>query len=72
MTVLNFFFLGWAVVEHGGDEAHLPLFIFRLRPVIMLSSVLIPLNNATFWKVLAMPPAAASAGAFAFEFRHES
>ena len=31
------------------------LFIFRLRPVMMLSSTLMPLNSARFWKVRAMP-----------------
>ena len=30
-------------------------FIFRLRPVMMLSSTLMPLNSAMFWKVRAMP-----------------
>ena len=32
-----------------------PRYIFRLRPVMMLSSVVMPLNSATFWKVRAMP-----------------
>ena len=27
----------------------------RLRPVMMLSSTLMPLNSARFWKVRAMP-----------------
>ncbi len=31
------------------------LFIFRLRPVMMLSSTLMPLNSARFWKVRATP-----------------
>ena len=34
--------------------------IFRLRPVMMLSSTLMPLKRAMFWKVRAMPIAAAS------------
>src|SRR5204862_154647 len=32
-----------------------PAFIFRLRPVMMLSSTLIPLKSARFWNVRAMP-----------------
>ena len=36
--------------------------IFRLRPVMMLSSTLMPLNSAMFWKVRAMPWRAASCG----------
>ena len=35
-------------------------FIFRLRPVMMLSSTLIPRNSAMFWNVRAMPSAAVS------------
>ena len=31
--------------------------IFSVRPAMMLSSVVMPLNSATFWKVRAMPPA---------------
>jgi hypothetical protein len=31
------------------------LFMRRLRPVMMLSSTLMPLNRARFWKVRAMP-----------------
>ena len=31
------------------------LFMRRLRPVMMLSSTLMPLNSARFWKVRAMP-----------------
>jgi hypothetical protein len=34
-------------------------FIFRLRPVMMLSSTLMPLNSAMFWKVRAKPGSAA-------------
>src|SRR3990172_3808292 len=34
--------------------------IFRLRPVMMLSRTVMPLNSAMFWKVRAMPIAAAS------------
>ena len=30
-------------------------FIFRLRPVMMLSSTVMPLNSAMFWNVRAMP-----------------
>ena len=37
-------------------------FIFRLRPVMMLSSTLMPLNSAMFWKVRAMPCWAAMCG----------
>ena len=37
-----------------------PRRIFSARPVMMLSSVVMPLNSATFWKVRAMPPRAAS------------
>ena len=33
-----------------------------LRPVMMLSSVLIPLNRAMFWKVRAIPCRADSSG----------
>ena len=33
-----------------------PRCIFSVRPVMMLSSALMPLNSATFWKVRAMPP----------------
>ena len=29
--------------------------IFRLRPVMMLSSTVMPLNSAMFWNVRAMP-----------------
>jgi hypothetical protein len=36
--------------------------IFRLRPVITLSSTVMPLNSAMFWKVRAMPSAAAWCG----------
>ena len=36
--------------------------IFRLRPVMMLSSTVMPLNSAMFWNVRAMPCAAASCG----------
>jgi len=32
-----------------------PLFILRLRPVMMLSRTLIPLKRARFWKVRATP-----------------
>jgi len=32
-----------------------PRRIFKVRPVMMLSSVDMPLNSATFWKVRAMP-----------------
>ena len=31
------------------------VFIFRLRPLMMLSSTLMPLKSARFWKVRAMP-----------------
>ena len=31
------------------------VFIFRLRPVMMLSSTLMPLNSARFWNVRATP-----------------
>jgi hypothetical protein len=34
-------------------------FIFRLRPVMMLSSTDMPLNKAMFWKVRASPALAA-------------
>ncbi len=34
----------------------------RLRPVMMLSSVDMPLNSAIFWNVRAMPCSAASCG----------
>ena len=34
-------------------------FILRLRPVMMLSSTVMPLNSAMFWKVRAMPCSAA-------------
>ena len=37
-----------------------PRCIFSVRPAMMLSSALMPLNSATFWKVRAMPPRAAS------------
>ena len=33
-----------------------PRRIFSVRPTMMLSSALMPLNSATFWKVRAMPP----------------
>ena len=36
--------------------------IFSARPARMLSSVVMPLNSATFWKVRAMPWLAASWG----------
>src|ERR1700694_655519 len=36
-----------------------PLRIFSVRPAMMLSSVVMLLNRATFWNVRAMPPAAA-------------
>jgi hypothetical protein len=35
-------------------------FILRLRPVMMLSRTLMPLNSAMFWNVRAMPCSAAS------------
>ena len=35
--------------------ARMPRRIFSVRPVMMLSSVDMPLNRATFWKVRAMP-----------------
>jgi hypothetical protein len=35
-------------------------FILRLRPVMMLSSTVMPLNSAMFWKVRAMPDLAAA------------
>ena len=34
----------------------------RLRPVMMLSSTLMPLNRARFWKVRAMPISAERRG----------
>src|SRR5262247_1103293 len=37
-----------------------PRRIFSVRPAMMLSSAVMPLNSATFWKVRAMPPSAAS------------
>ena len=37
-----------------------PRCIFSVRPAMMLSSAVMPLNSATFWKVRAMPPRAAS------------
>ena len=37
-----------------------PRFIFSVRPAMMLSSAVMPRNSATFWKVRAMPPLAAS------------
>ena len=37
-------------------------FIFSRRPVMMLSSTLMPLKRATFWKVRAIPRAATSYG----------
>jgi hypothetical protein len=40
-----------------------PRFIFSVRPAMMLSSVDMPLNSATFWKVRAMPCAPPRAGA---------
>ena len=36
--------------------------IFKFRPVMMLSSVDMPLNSAMFWKVRAIPCSAASCG----------
>ncbi len=36
--------------------------IFRLRPVMMLSSTLMPLKSARLWKVRAMPRSATSCG----------
>ena len=36
------------------------LCILSERPAMMLSSVVMPLNSAMFWKVRAMPPSAAS------------
>ena len=39
-----------------------PVFMRRLRPVMMLSSVDMPRNSAMFWKVRAMPCSAASCG----------
>jgi hypothetical protein len=39
--------------------ARTPLFMRRLRPVMMLSRTLMPLNKARFWKVRAMPISAA-------------
>ncbi len=38
----------------------MPRCIFSVRPVMMLSSVDMPLNRATFWKVRAMPWLAAT------------
>ena len=35
-------------------------FILRLRPVMMLSSTLMPLNSAMFWNVRAIPCSAAA------------
>ena len=40
-------------------------FILRLRPVMMLSSTVMPLNSAMFWKVRAMPCRRPRAGASA-------
>ncbi len=37
-----------------------PRCILSVRPAMMLSSAVMPWNNATFWKVRAMPPRAAS------------
>ena len=48
---------GRAVAEELPEEAALHL---QLRPAMMLSSVDMPLKRATFWKVRAMPPRAAS------------
>ena len=42
--------------------ARMPRFIFSVRPVMMLSSVDMPLNSATFWNVRAMPWLAAMCG----------
>ena len=39
-----------------------PRCIFSVRPAMMLSSVVMPRNSATFWKVRAMPPAARRRG----------
>ncbi|MNL51039.1 hypothetical protein D3C87_1741050 [compost metagenome] len=39
-----------------------PLVMRRLRPVMMLSSTLMPLKSARFWKVRAMPISAARRG----------
>ena len=36
--------------------------IFSVRPAMMLSSVVMPLNSATFWNVRAMPCDAATCG----------
>ncbi len=42
-----------------------PRRIFSVRPAMMLSSAVMPLNSATFWKVRAIPPWAASYGRMA-------
>ena len=36
--------------------------IFRFRPVMMLSSTVMPVNSTMFWKVRAIPCSAASLG----------
>ena len=46
----------------GSRQATKLLRILRLRPAMTLSSVLMPLNSATFWKVRAMPSCAATRG----------
>ena len=53
--------LGGAGPTRSGCQ-NKPRRIFSVRPVMMLSSALMPLNSAMFWKVRAMPPWAASCG----------
>ena len=50
----------WRISSHlAGPKwmacANSPRRILRVRPVMMLSSVDMPLNSATFWNVRAMP-----------------
>ena len=48
-----------AVAEELPEECRC---IFSVRPAMMLSSAVMPLNSATFWNVRAMPCDAASWG----------
>ena len=53
LAVLGFFFRS-AAPQRSACWNRL-VFMRRLRPVMMLSITLMPLNSARFWKVRAMP-----------------
>ena len=53
LAVLDLLAHGRAVAQQLPEEAR---FILSVRPAMMLSSVVMPRNSATFWNVRAMPP----------------